>query len=339
MYTPIASSLAPPPAEGRPTQPQPLLHSANAEMRLLFERLTRVAPAEATVLVTGESGTGKGVLARALHRLSRRRDGPFVALNCAALPEGLLESELFGHEKGAFTGAGRQRAGRFELARGGTLFLDEIGTAEAKVQLRLLRVLQERTFERVGGEETLQADVRVVAATNADLRARVGEGLFREDLYYRLNVVRLAVPPLRRRLEDLPVLVEGMVRRAAAHNRRPPPGLAAQTLKILAAYPWPGNVRQLENAVESMVVLADGPLLQPGDVPDEIRHWRLEADPAEEEMPFREAKLRFERRLLHRCLKRHRGVISQAAESLGMSRKNLYTKLESLDIDYDTYRG
>ena len=326
-------------ADGAPAEARPLLRSDNPEMRLLFERLVRVAPAEATVLVTGESGTGKGVLARALHRLSRRRDGPLVALNCAALPEGLLESELFGHEKGAFTGAARQRAGRFELARGGTLFLDEIGAAEAKVQLRLLRVLQEQAFERVGGEETLYSDARVVAATNADLPAQVKAGGFREDLYYRLNVVRLEVPPLRRRLEDLPELAGRMVRRAAARNRRPVQGLAPPTLEVLGAYPWPGNVRQLENALESMVVLADGPLLQPGDVPDEIRHWRLEADPTEEEMPFREAKLRFERRLLHRCLKRHRGVVSQVAESLGMSRKNLYTKMESLDIDYDTYRG
>jgi two-component system, NtrC family, response regulator HydG len=316
----------------------PHLKSLNPDMRLLLARLERVANAEATVLITGESGTGKGVLAEAVHRLSPRQSGPFVALNCAALPEGLLESELFGHEKGAFTGAARQRVGRFELAQGGTLFLDEVGTAPAKVQLRLLRVLQERSFERVGGEQTLAADVRVVAATNADLRAEVDKGCFREDLYYRLNVVALQVPPLRRRLEDLPDLAGRMVLRAAKRNRRPIRGWTPETLKILGTYPWPGNVRQLENAIESMVVLADGSVLRPQDVPEEIRFWRLESDPSEENIPLREAKMRFERRFLRRSLKRHRGVISQVAESLGMSRKNLYTKLESLEIDYNTYR-
>jgi DNA-binding NtrC family response regulator len=299
----------------------------------------QVAKSRATVLLEGESGTGKEVFAQALHYYSSRRDRSFVRINCAALPEGVLESELFGHEKGAFTGAVRQRPGRFELAHQGTLFLDEIGAADARVQLRLLRVLQEQEFERVGGTETLKVDVRVIAATNANLWAEVREGKFRADLFYRLNVVPIKLPPLRERSEDLPLLIEHFVRRAARQNRRPVEGVEARAMEHLQGYPWPGNVRQLENTIERMVVLAKGPYLTEEDVPQDVRQWRDEADVVDLGiLNFQEARLLFERRFLKAALRRHNGVIAQVADAIGMSRKNLYMKLENLDIDYEQYR-
>jgi DNA-binding NtrC family response regulator len=309
-------------------------------MRLLLERLSRIAAASATVLIEGESGTGKEVVARALHRWSPRRDGPFVRLSCASLPEGVLESELFGHERGAFTGAVRQRPGRFELADGGTLLLDEIGAADAKVQLRLLRVLQEHEFERVGGTETLRVDVRVVAATNVDLKAEVRQGRFREDLYYRLSVVPVRLPALRERREDIPLLIEHFLAEAAARNGSPVRSIAGPAVERLQAYPWPGNVRELENVIEQMVVLAAGERLTLADIPAEIADWREPGEePAAGPVSFHEARALFERRYLCDALRRHRGVIAQVADAIGMSRKNLYMKLDNLEIDYDRFRG
>jgi Nif-specific regulatory protein len=232
------------------------LLGVSGPMRSLFKTIAQVAPSRATVLLTGESGTGKERVAQAIHESSNRREGPFVKLHCAALAETLLESELFGHEKGAFTGAAVRREGRFKLAHGGTLFLDEISEISPAIQVKLLRVLQEREFERVGGNETLKVDVRIIAATNRDLAQLVREGRFREDLYYRLNVVALRLPPLRERREDIPLLADFFLQRFARDAGKKLRGFSPDALAALTAYPWPGNVRELENAVERAVVLA-----------------------------------------------------------------------------------
>jgi len=311
----------------------------DALIRRLLEQADRVAKAPATVLITGESGTGKEVLARRLHERSPRHRFPYVRLNCASLSEGVLESELFGHEKGAFTGAIRQRHGRFEQANRGTLFLDEIGVADLRVQLRLLRVLQEREFERVGGTQTQRVDVRVIAATNCDLQEEVRKGTFREDLFYRLNVVQLKLPPLRQRKGDIPLLIEYFIRRLHGTHGGRVCSVDDVALQYLLAYPWPGNVRQLENAVERMVVLAGGTQLRRTDVPEEVLNWR-EEDEGEELVGegFREARSSFERRFLCAALHRNHGVISRVAEAVGLSRKSLYAKLDYLEIDYERYR-
>jgi two-component system, NtrC family, response regulator HydG len=238
-------------------------------MQKVYRVARQVAPSRATVLITGESGTGKGELARAVHALSPRADKPFVALHCAALAESLLESELFGHEKGAFTGAERRRVGRFEQANGGTLFLDEIGEISPQTQVKLLRVLQERTFERVGGNESVSVDVRLVAATNRDLSVAVRDGKFREDLFYRLNVVHVEMPPLRLRGGDVLVLAEHFLRKFALENHRRIDGLSDAAREKLLASRWPGNVRALENAMERAVVLCQGPVVEADDLPIE----------------------------------------------------------------------
>ena len=311
----------------------------NAYMLELFDRLGQMAAAQATVLIQGESGTGKEVFARMLHQKSARHGRSFVRLNCAALPEGLLESELFGHEKGAFTGATRQRAGRFELADRGTLFLDEVGAANTKVQLRLLRVLQEQEFERVGGTQTLKVDVRVIAATNVDLQEEMKRGNFRQDLFYRLEVVPVWLPPLRQRREDIPMLVDHFIQRSAGKNGKVVEGIEAQALERLQAYPWPGNIRQLENVIERMVIFVDGQQLTIDDVPPKILEWRERKELAElEDGSFQKAKVLFERSFFCAALRHHKGVIAQVAAAIGMSRKNLYTKLENLGIDYERYR-
>ncbi|MFH1570010.1 MAG: sigma-54 dependent transcriptional regulator [Gemmatimonadota bacterium] len=317
-------------------RPAPMLATRNRAMQRLLEQLGRVAQSSATVLIEGESGTGKEVLARALHQRSWRREAPFVSVNCASLPEGLLESELFGHERGAFTGAVRQHVGRFELAHGGTLFLDEVGAADGKVQLRLLRVLQEREFERVGGTLTIRTDVRVVAATNVDLKAAARQGRFREDLYYRLNVLPLRLPPLRQRREDIGLLVHHFLQAAADGPRQ----IEAEALEVLAAYPWPGNVRQLENTLERMAVLCPDGRLTRRDIPAEVADWRDEAAELEAlgSASYWEARRAFERRFLRDALRRHGGVIAHAAEAIGMSRKNLYHRLELLQIDRERFR-
>jgi DNA-binding NtrC family response regulator len=247
------------------------LIGASPAMQKIYRVARQVAASRATVLVTGESGTGKGELARAIHTLSPRAAAPFVSLHCAAVPESLLESEMFGHEKGSFTGADKRRIGRFEHANGGTLFLDEIGDISPLVQTRLLRVLQERAFERVGGNETIAADVRVIAATNRDLPAAIAEGRFREDLYYRLNVVHLEMPALRARGGDILVLASAFLRRFAAENAKPIEDFTIEARTKLLAGRWPGNVRELENAIERAVVLSDGTQIDADDLPTEER--------------------------------------------------------------------
>ncbi|MDP3273640.1 MAG: sigma-54 dependent transcriptional regulator [Deltaproteobacteria bacterium] len=236
-------------------------------MQQVYKLARQVAPARATVLITGESGTGKGELARAVHQMGPRNNAPFVSLHCAALAEGVLESELFGHEKGSFTGADRRRQGRFEQAHGGTLFLDEVGEIPASIQSKLLRVLQERSFERVGGNETLKVDVRLIAATNKDLAKEVAEGRFREDLYYRLNVVHITVPPLRARGNDALLLANHFLTRFAAENGKQIEGFTERATALLLGHRWPGNVRELENAIERAVVLCDSTTLDSRDLP------------------------------------------------------------------------
>ena len=237
----------------------------------LYKLLEKVAPTKANVLVTGESGTGKELVAQAIHYNSPRAPKPFVAVNCSALTPTLLESELFGHEKGAFTDARANRAGRFELAHEGTLFLDEVGEMDSGLQVKLLRVLQERSFERVGGGQSIKVDVRLITATNRDLKQEVARGRFREDLFYRLNVVHLHLPSLRERLDDLPLLAEHFLKTYSEESNLPPRTLARDTLQLMCAYNWPGNVRELGNAIERGVVLSSGPEIRPGDLPEEIR--------------------------------------------------------------------
>ncbi len=244
------------------------------QMEEVLERIVQIAPVNSTVLVLGESGTGKELVARGIHALSPRRHRPFIAVNVAALTETLLESELFGHEKGAFTGASALRKGLFELANGGTIFLDEMGEMPLATQTKLLRVLEEREFRRVGGEESIRVDVRVVAATNRDLRDQVMRGEFRRDLYHRLNVLRIDLPPLRERQQDIPLLIDRFIRQFSAQHDRPFVGIDPEALRLLVEYEWPGNVRELRNLVESMVVLAPGRVIRPQDIPPEVRQKR-----------------------------------------------------------------
>ena len=274
ISTPVEEGLVGPPTAHNPKY----MITRNSFMRHFLKQLDCMAATRATVLIQGESGTGKEVLAHAIHYSSRRREGPFVRLNCASLPEGMLESELFGHERGAFTGAVRQRPGRFELAHEGTLFLDEIGAADTKVQLRLLRVLQEREFERVGGTQTLSVDVRIVAATNADLKKEVGKGRFREDLFYRLNVVPVRLPALRERSEDIPLLIDHFLKLYAGRNKCAVVKIDPEAVKRLQAYPWPGNIRELENIVERMAIFTRHNVLRVEDVPQEILQWKEEEE-------------------------------------------------------------
>ncbi len=252
-----------PKARDKAKDPRDLLIGRSAVMQEVYKLIGRVANSDVTVLITGDSGTGKERVAVAIHHASARRDGPFIPVNCAALPETLLESELFGHEKGAFTGAMSQRKGRFEQAAKGTIFLDEIGEMSPATQKKLLRVLQERTFERVGGNITIKANVRIIAATNRDLQQEVAENRFREDLYYRLNVINIHMPPLRDRKDDIPLLVEYFLSRQPKRPDGSPPRLTEETMQWLLNYHWPGNVRQLENAIERAVVLSQGQLIEP----------------------------------------------------------------------------
>ena len=300
-------------------------------MQELLEMIGYVAPTEATVLVAGESGTGKELVAESLHRNSARNGGPFVKVNCAALAETLLESELFGHEKGSFTGADKRRDGKFVQADGGTLFLDEIGETSQAMQVKLLRVLQEQELQRVGGEETVHVDVRVIAATNRDLEAEEAAGNFREDLYYRLNVVMLTVPPLRDRAEDIPDLVHYFVKKFAEKNRRVVEAITPECMQLLKSYHWPGNVRELENAIERGVILMRGEQLTEKSLPLSIqKHHKKDSTMSfEGELPssLQEA----ERILILHTLEETEGNKSEAARRLGISRKTLQNKLHKYE--------
>jgi DNA-binding NtrC family response regulator len=317
----------------------------SAAMQRVFDVIRKVADTDLTVLVRGPSGTGKELVANAVHYNSARRTKPLIKVNCAAFSRELVESELFGHEKGAFTGATTAREGKFEIADGGTLFLDEIGDMSLETQAKILRVLQEREFERVGGNRTLKVDVRILAATNQDLEAKVRSGTFREDLYYRLNVVSVVLPALRERVEDLPLLIEHFLRAVAERLKRDVRTLAPDAYRALCAHEWKGNVRELEHAIEQAVALASGPEIQLGDLPATIRTAVAE-DPLTAADPpgsFKEAKQRvierFERQFIHEALERHRGNISKAAEDMGMYRQHLQLKLAEYGIDPGIYRG
>lgn len=296
-------------------------------MYKIFNTALTIAPSRSTVLLTGESGTGKEVIARFIHDNSRRK-GLFVPVHCAALTATLLESELFGYEKGAFTGAAERRRGRFELADGGTVFLDEIGEIDASTQVKLLRVLESRSFERVGGTETIHSDIRVIAATNRDLKAMVARGEFREDLYYRLSVINIALPPLRERKMEIPQLVNAFVKEFAADNNKVIAGVSDEAMAELMARPWHGNIRELRNCIECMVVLApDGAVLEAGDLP------QLPAEVAAETVlpADKEPSLNLEateKELIQSAIERCGGNRSAAAKMLGISRRTLYRKLE-----------
>ncbi len=306
-------------------------------MRQIFEMIQKVAETDLSVLVRGDSGTGKELVAQALHQRSSRRNRPFVAVNCAAISRDLIESELFGHEKGAFTGADARRIGKFEAAHEGTLFLDEIGDMAPETQAKVLRVLQEHSFERVGGNAPIEVDVRVVAATHCDLEAEVKEGRFREDLYYRLKVIEVTLPPLRERSEDIPALVERFLSHVAERLGRAKKSIDADALALLVRHPWRGNVRELRNAIERAAVLCSGDTIGV----DDLDMDESEGPPAGNAtipfgIPFRDAKKQivegFERQYLIRALREHDGNVSRTAESIGMVRQSLQQKIRELDL-------
>ncbi len=298
----------------------------------IFNLIERVADTGATVLIQGESGTGKELVARALHFSSQRRNGPFVQVNCAALPESLLESELFGHERGAFTGAIAQRQGRFELAGGGTIFLDEIGEISPHVQVRLLRVLQEKAFERVGGQHTVKVDVRVIAATNKDLTREMREGRFREDLFYRLNVIPLHMPPLRERKEDIPLLIEHFLHKYDSNGRIQ--SVTPSALKLLVAYLWPGNIRELENTIERLAIVSPGPVIEPRDIPPEFSQAMVvPGQKVNFVLPREGVDLeQLERDLIVQALELALGNKTRAARLLGLTRHTLLYRMEKYNL-------
>ncbi len=321
---------------------------SNTRLQAIFDQARAVAATNATVLITGESGTGKEVLARAIHRASPRANAPFIACALAALPESLIESELFGHEKGAFTGATTRREGRFEMADSGTLFLDEIGELTPSMQVKLLRVLQERQFERVGGKQQLSVDIRVIAATNRNLEQMVERSQFRPDLYYRLNVVSLELPPLRERPDDIPVLAAHFARKAALKHGRATPTFTPALLDLLIAYRWPGNIRELENVMERAVVISNAPVLDEHVLPEKLlaqtnsvpvtgplvapsNDANNGATPAD--LSFDTAITGFKRQLIQRALKECRGSRSEAAIRLRISRQYLHRLINELNVE------
>jgi two-component system nitrogen regulation response regulator NtrX len=306
----------------------------SALIEALRRQITVAAPTNGRVLIQGENGSGKELVARAIHALSSRHDEPFVEVNCAAIPEELIESELFGHERGAFTGAVARRRGKFELADHGTLFLDEIGDMSVKTQAKVLRALEEQAFERVGGKETLHVDVRLIAASNQDLRQLITQGRFRDDLFYRLSVIPIEVPPLRRRREDVPDLVEHFVRVFSAENGKRPKTLTADALAYFLAYDWPGNVRELRNMVERLVIMTPGDVIRPEDVPPPLRPVEAAAgaDSGPHEKSLREAREAFERAYILAELHAHDGNVTRTAEGLGIERSHLYRKLKAYGI-------
>jgi DNA-binding NtrC family response regulator len=297
------------------------------EMQKLYHLSAQVARTTTTVLITGESGTGKELIARAIHRQGPRRDRPFVPVSPAALSDTLVESELFGHERGAFTGAFQRKVGRFEMAHGGTLFLDEISLIRPELQGKLLRVLQEREFERVGGTRSIRFDARIIAATNVDLKQAVTDGRFREDLYYRLHVVPIAVPPLRDRREDIPLLAQHFIRQYSQQFNRRVEGLSPEAMAVLQEYRWPGNVRELLNVIERLVALAEGPVIGLTDLPLDLLVPDQRVRPPASGFSLAEATEDFERQIVFRMLERVRWNVSEAARLLGVHRNSLKMKL------------
>lgn len=316
--------------------------SKNTQMHQLFETITQLKDSPTTVLIEGETGTGKEQVARAIHHTSERRSGPLVVVNCAALPESLLESELFGHEKGAFTNATCQRKGRFELADGGTLFLDEVGDIPLTMQAKLLRVLQERCFERIGGTETLSVNVRIIAATNRDLGEMVQEGTFREDLYYRINVIKLSVPALCERQEDIPILAQHFAQKYSPREQLKIK-ISPSAMDCLLKHRWPGNVRELENAIQRGCVTSSGGIIRRENLPEEVRwpHSRTEPTRIDFEKPLKDtvdnAVAEIERRYLRELLRRTHGNVGLCAKSSGMSRRSIGAKIKKYGIERRQY--
>jgi two-component system nitrogen regulation response regulator NtrX len=306
-----------------------ILGSSEAIVRLV-EQIETAAPSNGWVLISGENGTGKELVARQIHLSSRRCREPFVEVNCAAIPEELIESELFGHEKGAFTGASSQKRGKFELAHGGTIFLDEVADMSVMTQAKVLRVLQESTFERVGGDEPLQVDVRVIAATNKNLEKEIAAGNFREDLYYRLNVLPFQVPALRDRPEDIPVLAESFVEEFCAESGLKPKRITRAAMKRLRAHSWPGNVRELRNLMERLVIMTPGPAIDAGHLPETVR-----GAASERPASLEDARRAFERDYLTARLREHGGNISRTAEAIGLARESLSRKIKAHAIEIE----
>ncbi|MBW2108633.1 MAG: sigma-54-dependent Fis family transcriptional regulator [Deltaproteobacteria bacterium] len=309
----------------------------SAAIQKVFELIEKVADTDSTVLITGESGTGKELIAKAIHYNSYRRDNPMVVINCGAIPEELLESELFGHEKGAFTGAHKTRVGRFELANGGTIFLDEIGDMSPNLQVKLLRVLQEQKFERVGGTRTLEIDVRIIAATNKNLINAVNKGTFRQDLYYRLNVIPMKVPPLRMRKSDIPLLIDFFIKKFNKQTRKRITGLAQEAQDVLMAYRWPGNVRELENLIERLVILSNGDSITLEDIPESIKGKTAKVESIEVKIPkdgivFDQAVEEYEKKLILQALSETNWVKTKAAKLLNINRTTLIEKMKKKNL-------
>jgi len=309
----------------------------HSQMLAIMETLEKVAPTNARVLIMGENGTGKELVARAIHDMSARVNEAFVEVNCAAIPEELIESELFGHEKGAFTGAVARRVGKFQLADGGTLFLDEVGDMSLSAQAKVLRVLQEAQFERVGGTQTMRVDVRVVAATNKDLNEEAQAGRFREDLFYRLNVVPIMIPPLRKRISDLPLLVDYFLEVTAEELGQRPKKLSRRAMDMLKEYSWPGNIRELQNLIERLVILNPQPTIDADDLPALGPAKHIEQEYFEKET-YNEFKDVTEKEFFLQKLRTYGYNVSKTARRLGMQRSNLYKKLEKYDIPYKQSR-
>jgi two-component system NtrC family response regulator len=303
---------------------------ASPQMEKVFAAIRKVATTDAPVLIVGESGTGKELVACAIHRQSARGKGPFIAINCGAIPENLLESELFGHEKGAFTGAHVQRKGRIESAQGGTLFLDEIGELSLPLQVKLLRFLQEHQIERVGGREQIAVDTRVMAATNMDLKKAMGDGRFREDLYYRLGVVTISVPPLRERGEDILLLAKVQLQRYSAESKKKISGFSRQAITAIQTYSWPGNVRELENRIKRAVIMAEGQRITPEDL--ELASARAQY----EGKSLREARKALEKDIIQKTLAKNQGNITQTATELGVSRPTLHELIKKYQLVKDS---
>jgi len=312
-----------------PPPPSPLLESANREMREVIEVIHKVSPTKAPVIITGESGTGKELAAGALHHLSARRDGPFVKVNCAAIPDSLLESELFGHEKGSFTDAKTRHKGKFEAAHGGSIFLDEIGDMNLKTQAKILRILQEQEFQRLGGHEVIKTDTRFIAATNKDIPRLIEEGLFREDLYYRLSVICIHLPPLKDRLEDLPVLINHFLMSFGNLYGKNIRGISSEVEGVLYAHTWPGNIRELKNCLERAVIFCDGDTLKREHLPKQYKEIHGGYLPREIET----ARNALEKEIILKALSETGGRRQEAAERLKMHRKTLYNKMKRLGIE------
>lgn len=323
---------------------QEIVQTRSAAMRDVFSQVRLVAPTKSTVLLTGETGTGKGVLAQLIHRHSNRRDVQFIAVHCGAIPDTLLESELFGHEKGAFTGAVRRKLGKFELANGGTIFLDEIGTITPAAQIKLLQVLQDRTFQRVGGETLIETDVRIIAASNQDLENMVDKGLFRSDLYYRLNVFPLSIPPLRERREDIPLLTEIFLRQMNRFNHRGIHYVHPRVMEAFQVYPWPGNIRELQNLVERACILETSSVLTPASFPAELFAGSpaVPRIPSETRLTLSQARRRaveeLERRYLRDALVRNRGRINRTAEEAGVTVRLINKLMNRYGLKKEAFR-